>query len=380
MLELTAPVAAPSPGGADKVERGERVATRSATPDELVEKAERLSQLSTQLHVAAEAKLSSDDELVKAQGATQLMAKALSDLEVGFFLLEAAQNEKAGGESGEGRGEASRPGLVERSAGGTGAGEPAEHLKILLGQFDDKPDEPERSSAAGEKGEAEARAEVFEAIELTLFQISDRASGAGQKTFDGLTTVGFAQIGQAAGFIGTNVAQHLGVADKLSYVFDYFRGFVSKAYDAIISLLGPKLAETAAGEVVKWWEDWKEKKLFKSLVEKLYRTKETKEYLKKRVADSQAAPAKFAAAARRVRELNKEYEQQVRLAEKLLGGLKYLSGFAASVLPSGTLIMGATYVALCGYIVLVGADYVDTQHLQMLSRLPGVRDVVESNL
>ena len=375
VLELTAPVALPPDVAAGEIERGAGGATRPATPDELVEKAERLSQLSTQLHEAAEAKLSSEDEVVKAQGATQLMAKALSDLEVGFFMLEASQNEPAGERAGS-------PGLVERGAAGASApaSASAEHLQILLGQFEAGPGEQERGSAAGEMSDEEARSAVFEAVELTLFQISDRASNAGQKTFSGLTMVGFSQIGQAAGFIGTNIAEHLGVADKLLNVFDYFRGFVSKAYNAIISLLGPKLAETVGGEVVKWWEEWKEKKLFKSLIEKLYRTKETKEYLKKRLEGSQAAAAKLAAASRRVQELNQEYEQQVRLAEKLLDGLKYLGGFATSLLPSGPLIMGATYVALCGYIVLVGADYVDTQHLEKLSRLPGVRDVVEAEL
>jgi hypothetical protein len=43
-------------------------------------------------------------------------------------------------------------------------------------------------------------------------------------------------------------------------------------------------------------------------------------------------------------------------------------------------VVAATYVAICGYVVLNGADYVDADRVKILNRVPGVRQVVVANL
>jgi hypothetical protein len=35
---------------------------------------------------------------------------------------------------------------------------------------------------------------------------------------------------------------------------------------------------------------------------------------------------------------------------------------------------------LGGYVIFVGADYVDSQHLQLIRRVPGVKELVVTNL
>ena len=52
----------------------------------------------------------------------------------------------------------------------------------------------------------------------------------------------------------------------------------------------------------------------------------------------------------------------------------------AAVLPFGTAIMAAVYIVLCAYVVLTGADYVDSERFKLLNRFPGIRQVVEANL
>jgi hypothetical protein len=70
----------------------------------------------------------------------------------------------------------------------------------------------------------------------------------------------------------------------------------------------------------------------------------------------------------------------VNLAEKLLKGLKFIGGLSEAVLPQAKLIFAAAHIALGGYVVLAGADYVDSPNIKWLDRVAGVRRVVEGNL
>ncbi|HEX8144194.1 MAG TPA: hypothetical protein VF553_16450 [Pyrinomonadaceae bacterium] len=359
-----------------QTERGERGAARGpVTATELVAQAEHLSTLSGELQTAAEGKLQSEEPAVKAEAATQLLAKALGDLEAGMFLLQAARDEEAGVLG------TSAPAATERSRGAT-AGKLSEHHRILLGQLEVVSTARAQRIERGAEDAPGSAEQVNEAVQLTLFQISERATEAGQKTFEGLLALSLGEIGKAIGMIGANVAEHLGVAGKLMQLYDYFRGFVVKAYEAVLALLGPNLAKKVGEYVSEWWEDWRQNQLFQTLVEKLYETEATREYIAQKVSASQAAPDAFSAAAERVQKLGEEYKVQVRLAEKLLTGFSYVAGAAAGALPApaGVLIVGAVYISLCGYIVLVGADYVDAQSVAKLGRLPGVRDVIEASL
>ena len=78
--------------------------------------------------------------------------------------------------------------------------------------------------------------------------------------------------------------------------------------------------------------------------------------------------------------LDAAYRQQIELAQKLLRGVKFLGNVAAAALPQGRLLLAASYIVLGAYVVLAGADYVDAQRLKLLNRVPGVRQVVETNL
>jgi hypothetical protein len=367
---------APQAFTADTERGGSGAAGPPMTAEKLNEQAEHLSTLSAELQTAAEDKLQSEDPAVKSEAATQLLAKALGDIEAAMFLYQAARDEEAGvlGLSAA---------VAPERGGDSAAGKLNEHQRILLGQLGDV---TAREGASIERGAGHAAAgsgaKVKEAVELTLFQISERASNAGQRTFEGLAALGLGQIGKAVGMIGANVAEQLGVAGKLMQIYDYFRGFVVKAYDAVISLLGPELAKKVGEYVSKWWGDWQQNHLFQMLVEGLYQTAETKQHVAQKVADSKATAAQFSEAAERVQKLDEDYKTKVRLAEKLLAGFRYVAGVATGALPApaGVLVVGAVYVALCGYIVLVGADYVDAQSVASLARLPGVRDVIEASL
>jgi hypothetical protein len=356
-----------APSGAPTGERG---GLGPASPDELADQAERLAPLSAELTQAASARLTDADPAVRARASTQLLAKALTDLEIGLYLLQAAEDEEhriawVGG-----------PG-TERSRGGLGA--TFERLDLLLGEGEAIPAAVERGEQVPRNVRA-ARVMLSDAIADALDLISERASKTGQAALSGLLGLGGGEVAQVAGAVGMDFAQALGQADKVTRLYDLFRDFALKVYDSLVALLGQQLAQTAAQRVVEWFEEFKEGEQFAKLLERLYETDQTHRDLSRLVAESRANLESFTAAIQRVDGLDAAFGQQADLAEKLLRGLKVLALVPAAALPQGRLLMAAAYVVLGAYVVLAGGDYVDARRLERLGRVLGVRQVVEGQL
>jgi hypothetical protein len=356
-----------APSGAPTGERG---GWGPASPGELAEQAEQLAPLSAELTQAASARLTDADPAVRAQASTQLLAKALTDLEIGLYLLQAAEDEEyqvawAGG-----------PG-TERSRGGLGA--TVERLDLLLGEGEAVPAPVERGEQPPRNVRA-ARVVLSDAIVDALDLISERASKTGQAALSGLLGLGGAEVAQVAGAVGMDFAQALGQADKVTRLYNLFRDFALEVYDSLVALLGQQLAQTAAQRVVEWFEEFKEGEQFARLLERLYETDQTRRDLSGLVAESRANLESFTAAIQRVDGLDAAFGQQADLSEKLLRGLKVLALVPAAALPQGRLLIAAAYVVLGAYVVLAGGDYVDARRLERLGRVPGVRQVVEGQL
>jgi hypothetical protein len=163
-------------------------------------------------------------------------------------------------------------------------------------------------------------------------------------------------------------------------LYELFRSFVAKAWDSLVELLGQSFSQTVAKQVLEWVNELKEGKLFSEFLEKLYQTGATHQELHQLVLSSPAALEQFQSAIEKVDGLNDGYEKQAKLAEKFLKGLKFLGGVPAAIIPQGKLVVAAVYIILGGYVVLAGADYVDSHRLKLLDRVPGVRRVVENLL
>jgi hypothetical protein len=78
--------------------------------------------------------------------------------------------------------------------------------------------------------------------------------------------------------------------------------------------------------------------------------------------------------------LNEAYRRQSHLADQILPKLKWVAVIPAAALPQGRLLLAAAYLVLAGYVVLLGADYVDARRLRLLDRVPGVRRTVQAHL
>jgi len=355
-----------APISTDTAERG---GVRAAPSMELGARAEKLLHASGRLTAEAESRLAATtdtDEMTEAS--TQLLAKAVTDLTISAHLLEAAadqdQNVLRTDHQTRERG-------LSDSAGVEGL------LQIVVGETS-TPSAVRSSNIP--KDIAGARTELTLAIDDCLTLISERTGTTGKAALSGILGIGLGQVGQAAGLLGQNIAQALGQADKLSYLYGLFRDFAFRAYESVIALLGPTVAGIVGQQVVNWISEIKELNFFSNFLERIYCTQQTRAALLPLINESSSAGPQYAAAILEIEKLGEVHLRQTTLVNKLLKGLKYLGSVPVAVLPYGSLLMAAVYVAICGYVVLNGADYVDADQVQVFNRVKGVREIVTANL
>jgi hypothetical protein len=356
-----------APSGAPTGERGRRGPASFA---DLAGQAERLSSLSAQLTQSISAQLEHPAAPARAQASIASLAKALTDLEVSAYLLQAAVDEEeevawVGGEGSERR--------VVR------LGPREQHLLLLLGGLDHDGGRTERRGNL-RMGTQEARTRLSVSIGDALDLVRERATKTGQAALEGLLGLGVAEVVMAAGLLGMDIADAIGQAEKVTRLHVIFRDFAFRSYDSVIALFGQPLAQEAAQHVLGWVDDLRNGRLLGELVEKFYETEQTKHALRQLASSSQAGREQFLAAIDGVDELETSYGIQTSLADKLLRGFRFLGGVPAAALPQGKLLVAAVYVSLGAYVVLAGADYVDAKRLKLLDRVPGVRQVVETKL
>ena len=339
--------------------------------EELANRADQLSSASDSLTTEAARKLNAAVELKsKAEASTQLLAKVATDLEVGIYLLRAADNEDA---------DVNLAQATRTERGVSSAVVDEQLLKIISGQAASLPARMERGAGLPQDSKR-ARLMLSETVDNVLLSIRDQASETGKEAFKGVLGIGLGQIGQAAGHLGLGIAQYFGQAEKLSRLYTLFRNFVSHAYDSIVALLGQNIAQAAGQQVVKWVDEVKEPKLFGNMIEWTFQIDKTLATLKPLILSSEAERPKVALAYEQVNALKDSYAWQAGLANKTMKWLGYLGGIPAAILPYGPLILGTVYVGLRAYIVLLGADYVDAERLKLLNRVAGVSRIVKANM
>jgi hypothetical protein len=349
---------------------GERGAGGPAPAERLAEQAEQLAEFSAQLTEAAKRQVEDVDPAVRALASTQLLAKALTDLELSAYLYQAAVDEE------EGQGVERLVG-AERSAADLGDLE--QRLALLLG-------EAEVHLRLAERGEVTpsdvptARVELSNAVVDALALISERAARTGQTALTGLLGLGVSELAQAAGVVGLDIAEALGYGEKFSRLYTSFRDLAVQSYDSLLALLGRQLAQTAAQKVLDWLDKLKQGELFGQLLEKLFETQPTVEAVRQVVAESQAELDTLVVSIEGVDGLTERYRQQTELAGKILRALAFVGTLPLAVLPHPRVLLGAAYILVAAYVVLCGADYVDAPQLRLLNRVRGVRELVEANL
>jgi hypothetical protein len=348
----------------------ERKAGELAPAPDLAQQAEQLIAFSEQLTQAAQAQLDDPDEAVRAQASTRLLAKALTDWEVSAYLLQAAQDEEQGVSSGLAN---------EAESGDSWLGISEERLQLLLGEGEVQRQLAQRDEVAPTDLPS-ARVELSNAVVDALALISERAARTGQSALGGLLGLGMAEVLQAAGLVGQDIAEALGQGEKVSRLYNAFRDLAVQSYDSLLVLLGRQLAGAAAKRVLDWLEKLGQGQLFAQLLEELYQTALTFESLRSVVEGSQADLSRYVSCIESVDKLNERYRLQAELGAKLLRAMAFLGTLPLAVLPHPKLLLAAAYIVLVAYAVLCGADYVDAPQLRVLNRVRGLRQIVEGDL
>lgn len=331
-------------------------------------RAEALAPLSADLTRDLAAGLDAPDAPARAQAATKLLAKALADLEVTVFLLQAEQDEAEGGAS---------PARAAERGGALSTLD--DSLSILLGTV-----APARAAvrAGGEPPAdlATARADLLAAVTDALDLVTERAARSGQTALGGVLGLGVSELAQAAALVGTGAAGVLGQGEAVARLTESVAKFAVQATSTVTSLLGPTLSQAATQHVLGWVTELQSGGRMAELVGRLYDTDTTTAQVQALVEAGPAEPGPYAAALTAVGGIESAYAQQVSLAERILAKAGFLSLIPAVALPQVRLLAAALYLSLAGYIVLAGADYVDSPRLTLLKRVAGVRQSVATQL
>jgi hypothetical protein len=350
---------------------GERGGRGPISYEDLAVQAEELAPVSEQLTREAEARLEDEDPAARIEASTSLLAKAITDLQISAYLLQAAMEQEEELEFADVE--------LERQRGLSGLGPDEDLLSLVTG-------EPEAVVPAIDRSRStpgsvpDARVELSNSVDDAIDLISSRAGKVGQSALGGLVSIGAAELVNAAGIVGMDIAEALGQAEAVTRLYELFRSYVSGAIESLIALVGRPALEAVTNQALEWINEMKEGKLFGELLLKAYGTDQIVEELQLRIAGSQAELEQFVAAIQDVDKLDSAFHQQIKLAEKLLKGLRFVGGISAAALPASKLILAGVYMILGVYIVVAGGDYVDAPRLQFLNRVPGVRQVVEVRL
>jgi hypothetical protein len=356
---------APGPAPAEAERRG------IEAPRPTADQAETLAPISAQLTTAAAAQLVAEDADRRALAALSLLAKASTDLDISLRLLRAAQDEEAGRPAavmpGENRRGAVSKELDERFDWILGVEHKAAHA--MRGPVTPSPADP-----------VLARSELAQTAGDALAMIRKRTAKTGQAAISGLIGMGAAELGQAAGIAGLNIATALGQAEKVTRLYNLFREFVMNAYDSILALLGPSIAKTAASKAVEWISEVLQGEQFEKLLETIYETKTAADDLKQRAQTSQASVEKVAGAKTALATLMERHKKQSDLTANLATGLTWLGAVPSAALPQAQVIRAALFILLAAFVILSGADYVDAPRLKLIDRVEGVCKVVQGAL
>jgi len=336
-------------------------ARRTLQADDPAQAAAQFVSRAAALTEASAARLTSaspDDE-TRSAAETQLLAKALVETNIAEHLVSVARTPEV----------SMRTSRAARSSA---------ELELLLsivatGEF---------AVTVGRAAlDAQAFADLDTARLLTKNAVTDacalvskRAAKSGQTALAGLAGLGFGTLARAVDVVGSGLSFKLG-DETAGTLYARARDSLVSAYASIRGLLGDTAANAAGAQMKIWVDDLASGALFGTLVEAWYRTAEARAKLGARIDTSAPPAAGWASAVTRLEALGRQYAGTADLTDKLLKGLKVVGLLPPAALPEGTLLLGAAYVALGGYIVFAGADAVDAP--VGLQRMAGVRRIVE---
>jgi hypothetical protein len=219
-----------------------------------------------------------------------------------------------------------------------------------------------------------ARQALREAVEGALEDIMDDAASVGRVTLLGLLEVPAPPMKVAASVAVHALVTELG--DEVSTVLRKAAGMLVCATDKVLKALG-RQATPAREDAVVWISMLEGTTLFGLLLDRLYESKRIRQEVAHEIGDAPASleAATFNKASQQVARLAAGYAKQKSAITWVARGLAAARLWALGIEPWGPLALTAAYLAVIGYTVYLGGDYVDWYRVLGSGRLGLVRGV-----
>ncbi|MCB0002941.1 MAG: hypothetical protein KDI07_03280 [Anaerolineae bacterium] len=343
-----------------------RSVLRVATEDELADRADSLVAQSATL-IGQTAEYLADDDMATRLGAEQsLLAQAAASLRAADGLLAIVDAD--GGET-------------TRSAG---AGRPSAGFDDLLALIDGSLEEigaqvePEPEMTRG--GANTTPADLIETADDAIRQVVAGVGTFARGTVASLVGLDPALLKQAAGMLGSELSQALTkLGENVTRLVSKAVAFIVQAYDSLLAALGQDAASALRVQAAEWVEKLQQGEALTELADALYQTDDMKLRVAALIEGSGAPGPVLGKTQSDVEALSPSFQSRIKLAGQIRAGLGLLKFIPAAKGPL-ELATGVLYLALLGYVVVAGADYVDAPRLARIGRVPGVLETIQTGL
>jgi hypothetical protein len=171
-----------------------------------------------------------------------------------------------------------------------------------------------------------------------------------------------------------------GFSEQLSQLVAKALAFLVQAYDSLLAALGQEAASELRQRAADWIARLQQGEVMATLLGQLLQISQTQERVHSLLDTAQAPEPVLGRIQEAVQALPASYEARTRLANQILAGLGVIKRFPITRQPVVELATAVAYITLFGFVLYIGADYVDAPALERLGRVPGVLRVVEEGL
>ena len=335
-----------------------------APTEDLADRADRLAAHASALTNRTAAFLADDDPSVRLGAEQHLLAQAAASIRVADGLLAAAAAEE-----GQTRAMA---GLAAEPAG----------FDDLLAIIESPLAAPAAMQAGFGPAAADAtQAQLIATSSQTIDTLLGGVTGFAQDTLAGLLGLDTALIRQAAQMISADLGDLVArLGAEASRLVSKAVSFLVRAYDSLLAALGQEATSELRQQAAKWLQQLQEGDTLTGALKAIFRTDATQQKIEALVEASSASAPVLGQTQAAVLALDGSFQARTKLANQLLAGLGVLKRIPATRIPMVELASAAVYISLLGFIVYLGADYVDAPNLERLGRISGVLHTVETGL
>ncbi|MBM4456154.1 MAG: hypothetical protein FJ011_00075 [Chloroflexi bacterium] len=221
----------------------------------------------------------------------------------------------------------------------------------------------------------DARQSMSAAAQSALDGISSAVVSTGGEVIEGLLLLDAALLKEALQLVGGQLAAKIGV--DLKGLSKRIIDFVIAANEKIVAMLGIDAVAEAQKQLAQWLEELQAGTLFPRLVEQLYQTDAIEAEIMGWLAGYAGGEAVLLMGREEITLLAGRFAAKAKVADQLTAALALVKLAPPLATPYGRLGIAVAYLGLLAYLVGSGYDHVDSDRLQVLDWVEGVRGIAK---